>query len=274
MGGIVFFDSLVSGSLEQISDYYYWAVQHENHFAFFAAVFGIIGGATALYRLWVGWERTRRKLFTSYLNAQENRILECKKQVADKLSAARVGVDVTSDIDVHSDIDAALRLAERGKHTEAELRLRTLQSKVDQRLEFAEKQAKIARLQIAAIHLFLGSLRAASKEPEAAIEEFKKVLNKSPQDTDAFQYLGEQHLILAESGNDNKTGHADEALSAGEKLEQATKFADIEARKAAKVHAAKIQGLAYRALGKPVLAEELLERATVLADWTGKSINS
>lgn len=266
MGGTEPSASPFGEAINHITSYYFWAVQHENHFAFFAAVFGIIGGVAALYKIFVTWDRTRRKLFTAYLNSQEKQILETKKLVADKLSAIRVGPDVTNELDVHSDIESALRLAERGKQADAELKLRTLQSKIEQRFEFAERQAKIARLQVSAVHLFLGSLHAASKKPEDAIEEFKKALAKSPHDTDALQYLGEQHLAMTNPTSDNRLGHASEAQEIGEKLVNASKFADLPVRKFAEVQGFKIQGLGARALGNPRVAGDLMKRAVELAD--------
>ena len=254
--------------IESIDQFYFWAVDHQNHFAFFAAVFGIIGGAAAVYRIWMHWDRTRRRLFTAYLNEQENRILECKGSVASRLQSPSRSVNKVGDLNVHADIDRALKLFDKGKLPEAELVLRGLHSKVDQRHDFAKRQAQVARMQISAVHLFLGSIKAAQHKPGGAIEELKKCLEGAPHDSDALKYLGEQYLVLAADEPENADGHADDALQAGQRLERVADRHSGDEKKEVHVEGLRLQARAYVALGRGGNAHKALQTAAEIADWT------
>ena len=253
--------------LDRINEFYFWAVDHQNHFAFFAAVFGIVGGAVAVYRIWLHWDRTRRKLFTAYLNEQENKILERKGSIASRLQSPSRSVTGIADLNVHADIDRALKLFDKGKLPEAELMLRNLHSKVDQRHDFAKRQAQVARTQISAVHLFLGSIMAAQHQPGDAIEELKKCLEDAPHDADALKYLGEQYLVLAGDEPENAEGHGENALQTGERLERVAERHSSDEKKLIQAEGLRLQGRAYAALGNGGNANEALQTAAEIADW-------
>src|SRR5262249_5554330 len=119
--------------------------------------------------------------------------------------------------DVHAWINDAIGEFDRGNLDEARSRLDTLNSKLDDRIEFASEQQRVAKIQQASIHLFLGSIKAAEFKPDDAVKEFAKALMlTNDEDADAFKYIAEQKIAMSEREPENGVGsvHAEEGLDA------------------------------------------------------------
>jgi len=177
---------------------YYWLLASYPHLALLGTVLTIIGGLYTLYRIRLGWDSTRRKLFLKYLLAEEKKINERKGAVSRRLQDAKRVSIVPQDLDVHGIIERAIAKFDKGDLEEAENVLRDLNCRLSHRISFAEKQMRLAEKQTGAVHLFLGSIAAAAGQAQKAVHEFTKVLDFSKNDADALKYIAEQKLVLAD----------------------------------------------------------------------------
>src|SRR5690242_6850996 len=80
---------------------YYWVLAGYPHLALLGTVLTIIGGLYTLYRIRLGWDSTRRKLFLKYLRTEETKIEERKGVVSRRLQDAKRVSIIAQDLDVH-----------------------------------------------------------------------------------------------------------------------------------------------------------------------------
>jgi hypothetical protein len=177
---------------------YFWLLASYPHLALLGTMLTIFGGLYTLYRIRLGWDSTRRKLFLKYMRAEEMKIDDRKGPVARRLQDAKRISIVPEDLDVHAAIDKAIGKFDKGDLEEAENLLKDLNSRLSHRISFAEKQMRLAEKQTGAVHLFLGSIAAAAGQHQRAVHEFTKVLDFRKDDADALKYIAEQKLVLAD----------------------------------------------------------------------------
>jgi hypothetical protein len=210
-------------SIAKVVAAYFWVLGQYPHFALLATLLTIVGGIYTVYRIRLGWDSTRRQLFTDYFRKEETKIHQRKGPVSRRLQdAGRIESDF-ENLDVHAVIDKAIGKFDKGKLDDAENLLRDLNSRLSQRITFADRQKRLAEQQTAAIHLFLGSIAASRTNANAAIDEFQKTLDFDGMDTDALKYVAEQKLVLGdkEKRPDLIAIHAEAALEAATRLLEA-----------------------------------------------------
>ncbi len=209
--------------VDRMFDVYFWVLERQNHFALLATALAIIGGSWGLYNILTAWNTTRRRIFKSYLEAEEQNIRTRKTLVSRHLQLATKRGSKFEASNVNSWIDTAISEFDRGKLADAKSTLNRLKEKLGERIEFAAAQELIARKQQAAIHLFLGSIEAAQFNSDAAVAEFQKARNLSnDEDTDALKYIAEQKIAKSEREPENGVGGiaAQEALLAANMMRE------------------------------------------------------
>jgi hypothetical protein len=209
--------------VNRMVDAYFWALERKNHFGLFATTLTIIGGSYGLYNILTRWNTTRRLLFRSYLEAEKKNIDNRKAKVSTHLQVANKRVTRFEASDVNSWIEEAIKEFDSGKLNEAKSTLKRLNEKLEERIEFAAQQERVAKKQQAAIHLFLGSIEAAQFKSDAALAEFQEVRNlTNDEDTDALKYIAQQKIARSEREPENGVGGvlAQDALAAAIRMRE------------------------------------------------------
>jgi len=210
-------EQVVANVVDAFAVGYFWLLERQNHFALLGTVFAIIVGSYGTYRILINWNAVRRVLFRRYLEDEEKGISSRKIGVSRHFQVAKKQTAKFNTTDVHSWIDDAIRDFDDGKLGDAKVTLAELNGKLQERIDFAASQERIAKRQQAAVHLFLGSIDAAQFKPDNAVAEFRKALTLTrDQDADALKYIAEQRLAVAEREQQNGVAsvHAQEALTA------------------------------------------------------------
>lgn len=241
--------------------------------ALLATICALVTAAWGAYRAWMNWGRTIRRLFTKFLQSEEKYVAEQKTTVSLELQQRPDSQGIVEAIDFHKEIKRALSLSKNGKLAKAEGVLGSLRTKLIEREELAQRQVDVARRQISAVHLFLGSTAAARQKPRDAIAEFRKVLDPkmSPRDTDALKYVSEQYLALCVVEPNSRDTHAQDALDAAKQMHEfASDEKNPEKRDYIEAEALLLQGRAQLNLGKKGLARERLAAGIDKANWENK----
>jgi tetratricopeptide (TPR) repeat protein len=164
-----------------------------------AALLAMVASGWAILNLWRRAEDHKRKLLTSFLDAEERRVHERKAEIARRFLAPKTTTERVEGLNVDAELDAALSFHERGKIKKAERILMRLLDSIKERRDIAGRQAEVARQQVGAIHLFRGALFASQGRPSEAIDEFKEARRVNDGDFDAQRYVVEQYIVWADS---------------------------------------------------------------------------
>jgi hypothetical protein len=156
--------------LAKVAAAYYWLLASYPHLALLGTVLTIIGGFYTLYRIRLGWDGTRRKLFLKYLRAEETKIDGRKGPVSRRLQDAKRISIVPEDLDVHAIIDKAIAKFDKGALEEAEIVLRELNGRLSHRISFAEKPCWPPRdVELRALDALVGGLGQLLPDQQAPV---------------------------------------------------------------------------------------------------------
>mgnify|MGYP001166116949 CR=1 FL=1 len=243
------------------------ALASQNHLALLATVLSILGGVYTLYKVMTGWDAIRRRMFTAYLNSEEKRIIESKGALSLRLQRNPGAEDHITSFDVNKHLMQAIRAYDKGSVPKAEAQLKALQSRIEHRQSFSRRQAEVAKTQISAIHLFLGSIEAAKGKHREAIAEFKEAIRLNDEDADAIMYVCEQHLRLALTEPITRKQHLDDAISAASQLSALAAKKQSDEGKLLTASAARLSARAQLGHGATGKAGELADEGLKAADW-------
>ncbi len=249
---------MVSDTLEQLSQVWEWAVEQVTIAAgaalgfdpttvvpwaqLIAALLAIVLTSFGLLNLWQRIGSQRRKLLVDYLSTEEKRLDEKRTDIARRLQVPRKRNEKLEPMNVDAALETAIRYHEAGKFRKAEAMLERLYTAVDDRKTIAGRQAEVAKLQVAAIHLFRGSMLASQCKPLDAIRQFEEALSEVPNDFEARRYIVEQYLKLVSLNPVLRVGYLQSANNA---LSEFTKRAAADPLRV--VEGKMLQGLIYEA---------------------------
>lgn len=214
-------ENAASHIVRRSAEVYLWALERQNHFALLATVLAIIVGSYGTYKILINWNAVRRQLFKSYLEDEEQGIHKRKTGVSKHFQVAKKQRSRFNTSDINRWINDAITEFDEGKLDDARSTLNQLNGKLQDRIDFAAGQVRIAKKQQAAIHLFLGSIEAARFKSDRAVAEFQKTLALTEdQDADAWKYIAEQKLASSELESRDGVGnvHAQQALDAAQRM--------------------------------------------------------
>jgi hypothetical protein len=132
------------------SEIYFWVLDRQSHFALLGTVLAIIVGSYGTYKILINWNAVRRQLFKSYLEDEEKGIASRKTAVSQHLQTAIRQSQRFNTIDVNHWINEAVTEFDGGKLDNAKATLKQLNNKLQERIDFAANQARIAQKQQAA----------------------------------------------------------------------------------------------------------------------------